>query len=337
MKKLVPTIITGLITLSGVTEASETLPPLALDLSQTTVSGLSSGGYMATQFHLANSNWINGAALIGTGPYYCAQGDIGIALGQCVSKLNSPIDTSDLLAQAKEYAKAGLLPALDNLADDRVWILHGTQDSTVNRGAADALVAQYQHWVTNGTVTYIDDKPFAHHFPTEDQGSSCSVSESPYLGACGYDAAGELLQALLGELNPKATGLPENLHRFDQHVLGGEPAEGLAESGYVYIPTACAAEDCRLHISFHGCNQNMQAVGDTYASSTGLNAWAETNRIVVLYPQTKTSMIMPLNPQGCWDWWGYSGNNYANSEAAQVVAITNMIEQLNSRSQQSGN
>lgn len=49
------------------------------------------------------------------------------------------------------------------------------------------------------------------------------------------------------------------------------------------------------------------SVGDQYALQTGYNEVAELNQMVVLYPQTR---IIPDNPLGCWDWWGYTNENY---------------------------
>jgi len=56
----------------------------------------------------------------------------------------------------------------------------------------------------------------------------------------------------------------------------------------------------------HGCAQTLADVDDDFVTKTGINEIAEANNIIVLYPQAKKSMITPSNPQGCWDWWGYS-------------------------------
>jgi hypothetical protein len=34
------------------------------------------------------------------------------------------------------------------------------------------------------------------------------------------------------------------------------------------------------------------------------------------------------NPFACWDWWGYSGSDYATREGAQVKAVRAMLERL---------
>jgi hypothetical protein len=85
------------------------------------------------------------------------------------------------------------------------------------------------------------------------------------------------------------------LKQFNQtkYIVGGA---SLMNTGFVYIPTACQennGSNCTLHISFHGCNQNVYAIGDAYVSHIGLNAWAESNKLIVLYPQAATSIKSP--------------------------------------------
>jgi hypothetical protein len=36
----------------------------------------------------------------------------------------------------------------------------------------------------------------------------------------------------------------------------------------------------------------------------------------------------PYNPRGCWDWWGYTGTDYATKTGVQIVAIVAMVERL---------
>ena len=35
-----------------------------------------------------------------------------------------------------------------------------------------------------------------------------------------------------------------------------------------------------------------------------------------------------VNPQGCWDWWGYAGLDYLGKDAPQIAANWVMAEQL---------
>ena len=305
------------------------VPTLKLDIENVTVSGLSSGGYMASQFHMAYSDWVNGAGIIAAGPYPCARNSITTALSQCVNKIDGELDMAELAAQASSLAEAGKIASLDNLAGDKIWVLHGTKDDRVIAPVTDALVDQYRGWVGGGNVTYVSDKPFAHHFPTEQSGHACDISEAPYVGACDYDAAGEMLSHLYGELNTPDESVKGAMYAFDQQDLGGDNASSLGDQGYVYVPVSCEqGETCRVHINFHGCNQFDDVIGDEYVKLNGLNRWADANNLVVLYPQTKASMFMPLNPQGCWDWWGYTTADYATAQGEQPSAVKTMVHAL---------
>jgi len=48
------------------------LPALGASKTESTVSGISSGGYMAVQLHVIFSDTFQGAGIVAGGPYYCA-------------------------------------------------------------------------------------------------------------------------------------------------------------------------------------------------------------------------------------------------------------------------
>ena len=295
------------------------LPTLQL-APKLSVSGLSSGGYMANQFHLAYSDKVSGAGIIAAGPYGCAQNSLQVALEHCFNKDSSQPDLVKAAALLQQQAAAGTVAPLSHLKNTPVFLLHGTADKTVHSKVSDALATQYQQ--LGAKVQYVNDKAFGHNFPTANQGAGCELSEAPYLGACGYDAAGALLKHLYPDLQAKADKTTGQLLTLQQQKLAGDTASTLGETGYIYIPQNCAkATSCTLHISFHGCKQYAGAVGDAYAKGTGLNEWADSNNIVVLYPQTEKSAMAPFNPNGCWDWWGYTDGNYANQQGPQLKAV----------------
>lgn len=295
------------------------LPALQL-APKLSVSGLSSGGYMANQFHLAFSDKVTGAGIIAAGPYGCAQNSLPIALEHCFNKDSSAPDLAKAAALLQQQAAAGTIAPLSHLKHSPVFLLHGTADKTVHSKVSDALATQYQQ--LGAKVQYVNDKAFGHNFPTANQGAGCELSEAPYLGACGYDAAGALLKHLYPDLQAKAAKTSGQLLTLKQHDLAGDTAAALGETGYIYIPQSCVkGTSCTLHISFHGCKQYAGAVGDAYAKGTGLNEWADSNNMVVLYPQTEKSAMAPFNPNGCWDWWGYTDGNYANQQGPQLKAV----------------
>ncbi len=305
------------------------LPKLTLDTSAVTVSGVSSGAYMASQLHIAHSDWVKGAGLIAGGPYYCAQNSLMTALAQCVNKRESADDLQQINQQLSQWQQQGKVAKLSHLSSSKVWLLHGSEDEKIHAAVTNDLVKQYQQWLPSTQLHYVDDKPFAHHFPTLNIGSDCRQSESPFLGLCQYDAAGKMLSFMLADINAptgKATG---NVYQVSQQVVADTAAAGLAKNGYVYVPKDCASgKQCQLHISFHGCNQNAEAVGRSYVDGVGLNRWADSNHLVVLYPQTTSSNINPFNPQGCWDWWGYTNQDYATNAGLQTKAVVSLVESL---------
>lgn len=302
---------------------------LELELEHLSVSGLSSGGYMANQFHVAHSDWINRIGIIAGGPYYCAQGSIKIALEQCVNQVLNPIDLSQLNSATEAYTKEGKIAPISHLKNSKVWLFHGTNDNKVVKDVSQALYQQYLGFSGKGNVKYVNNVATSHLFPTLDKGKDCQQSVAPYIGDCDFDAAGDMLNFLFDDLSPRSKQTSGNVIELDQQQLGGPAAATLADKAYAYIPPSCAAgASCSLHVSFHGCNQNTQSIGHQYIQNTGLNNWAETNHMVVLYPQTKNSTFMPFNPQGCWDWWGYADADYATQQGQQIQAVSNMIRSL---------
>jgi len=58
--------------------------------------------------------------------------------------------------------------------------------------------------------------------------------------------------------------------------------------------------------------------------------YADTNKLVVLYPQAEPDTTF-TNPKGCWDWWGYLGGadtGYATRSGPQMVTVMNMVHAL---------
>lgn len=52
-------------------------------------------------------------------------------------------------------------------------------------------------------------------------------------------------------------------------------------------------------------------IGTVFAQNSGLNTYAESNNVIILYPQSKINKKLG-NPGGCWDYWGYTGRNYVS-------------------------
>jgi poly(3-hydroxybutyrate) depolymerase len=317
---------------------SEELPALKADLSRTSVSGLSSGGYMAEQFHVAHSKTVIGAGIVAAGPFGCAESafyvtmvwvNVGQALYGCMSNYLSVfgvLDNKRLVGIAKTLAQDGKIDPLENLKQSKVYLYSGENDkivaTAVVRAAQDFYLAA---GVPSGNLELVTDKPGGHAFSTDGEGAACEKSAPPYVNNCHYDQAGEILRFIYGKLQPKGLAQEGEFHFFDQGGYASSSAT-LASQGVVYIPPACRAEGgCRVHVVFHGCEQSRADVGDAVFRESGFANWAATNRIVVLFPQAAPSSY---NPKTCWDWWGYTGSDFLSREAPQMKAVAGMLAAL---------
>jgi hypothetical protein len=313
-------------------KGDDRLAALALDPSSVTVSGISAGGYMAVQFHVAHSSLVQGAGVLAAGPYHCAQGTMRLALGRCM-KGDEEIPTGRLLAETSELALVGSVDPIANLAEDRVWIFHGAADPFVAKPVVDALETYYRTLVNPENVARVEHPKAGHMFPTADPEApnSCWGTDSPFIGNCGFDGARELLSHLYGQLAASGSPNAAELTEFDQRPYArASGSEGLAERGWLFVPQDCesgAGQSCRLHVVFHGCKQGASFVKDAFVRRAGYLEVAATNHIVLLFPQIEEG-FQPLNPNGCWDWWGYEGEDYATQRGPQVAAVRAMVADL---------
>src|SRR5690606_16720826 len=149
------------------------------------------------------------------------------------------------------------------------------------------------------------DVDVGHAWPTAHWGTPADGHRAPYITNVGFDAAGALLAHLDGAtLARKGRQRKRGLIEFSQQPFLADNTASMATSGFMYVPKAAAAgEPCGVHVALHGCGQSASQVGLQFAQNTGLNEWAETNRLVVLYPQVRPSDdYTAYNPLGSWDW-----------------------------------
>ncbi len=327
------------------TASSRTLPALGAKTDETSVSGISSGAYMAGQFQMAHAKRVVGAGIIAGGPYGCSESvfagtlpgsgtaflNLSKAVNGCMLDLLGIWGVSDpqeLAEKAKERADKGEIDPIADVARDRIYLFTGTADRTVAPSIVRHAAAFYEKLgVPQSNIELVADVPAGHAFVTDDEGSACGTSKGPYVVNCNYDQAGALLKQIYGNLEPRSATPGGDFIDFDQRPFFAEGASaGLAETGVVYVPKSCKeTPGCRVHVAFHGCAQNRQTVGDAFIKQSGFARWADTNRLIVLFPQTVDS---PINPQGCWDWWGYTGPQYLTRDAPQIAAVNRMLDAL---------
>jgi hypothetical protein len=352
-RALCPALLTALFFAPVLAAAAPPLGAYNADINKSSISGISSGAFMAVQFGVAWSSIIKGVGVIAGGPYYCAQGNaidgllgnIGPALtatGPCMK--GPPPALEPLITQADEWAKSGGIDDPRNIAHQRIYIFAGYNDSVVNPKVGEAAYRFYLHYLggrDSGNVFFQDAVGAGHSQVTISYGLPCNANEGYYIDHCDYDQAGIILRHIYGALNPRnESELTGKLLPFDQSEMtspASPTSYSMADTGYVYVPATCAnQEPCRVHIALHGCKQNYDMIQDRYIEHAGYNEWADANYLIILYPQTIVGNPLdnfgtPLNPFGCWDWWGYTNFNYAVKAGQQIAAIKAMLDRLTSR------
>jgi poly(3-hydroxybutyrate) depolymerase len=264
-------------------------------------------------------------------------------------QLKEPSDYKDM---AVEFAKRGWIDSLDNLESSKVYLFTGGADTVVKspvvRGARDLYEVL---GVPKEQIKLVHkDPPAGHSWVTNNFGNGCSVNAPPFIDKCEkYDQARDELEWIYGgPLEPPAPVRKGRLVPFDQGAFVEKgKANGLADTGYLFVPKECetgsAPPLCKLQVVLHGCLQSAESFpqdNDTFIEHIGVNEWADTNRIVVLYPQTHATTdtdlpheeVMPFlntNPGDCWNFWGYARDNmFPTKKGVQVSAIWQMIQKI---------
>jgi hypothetical protein len=247
--------------------------------------------------------------------------------------------TAVLTTATEVLAGSGQIDAVDNLRLARVWLFSGARDDTVRPAVVKALYDYYRHWVPEPQIVFVRDVQAGHAMVTTDFGQACGLTAPPFLNDCDFDAAGVLLKHLHGALAPPSAAQTGELLRFDQRpfVPAGPYSISMDDEGFVYVPAACRSGGCRVHVAFHGCGQGRERIGEQFVRQAGYNRWADTNRLIVLYPQAIARLgwgpwpwpsSWVFNPNGCWDWWGYTGVSYSTQAGPQLRAVRAMLDRL---------
>jgi poly(3-hydroxybutyrate) depolymerase len=327
--------------------AGEPLPALGADLSRTSVSGLSSGAYMAGQFQVAYSGLVMGVGIVAGGPYGCANTpggswipywpyvrgmNLNRAVNHCMddgSFFTGVPGAAELGRQARHLAESGRIDPLEGLKSDKVYIFSGANDDTVERAVVERAAELYQELgVPEANIAFVKHEKAAHAFITEEGGLACGKGGAPFINDCDYDQAKAILQAIYGELRGPADAAGQYV-TFEQTGFATGSDSGLDNDGMAYIPETCRREDgCAVHVVFHGCKQAWEMLGDGFIKGSGFARWAEANGMILLFPQIKASSE---NPNGCWDWWGYTGRRFLEREAPQMLAVRRMLDRLAER------
>ena len=146
------------------------------------------------------------------------------------------------------------------------------------------------------------------------------------------------------QLGPVARGRGEPR----QALAGGQPRVLREQSalqqaiGLCWLPSSMVSDGQSFAIRLEDGRlaqgqvhrQAARQIGVRFVENSGYIEWAQSNRLIVLFPQVVPrygwtgGLAWVFNPRGCWDWWGYTDSEYATRSGRQIKAIQAMIERL---------
>jgi poly(3-hydroxybutyrate) depolymerase len=288
------------------------------------------------QLAVAHSARVNGVGVFAGGPYYCV--GINPTRAESVCMQGSP-GAGGSIKDAERLATLRLIDPTQNLRGMRAWLLAGEADSRVVTPVVRANYEFFAHYNAAGAQFRVQPG-LGHGLPTPTQGVACDASATPFINRCGVDLVGEMLASLLPGAGTGPVPTQGRIVTFGQAEFVPTwrrwwAMSSLGPTGYAFVPSQCENNTkCRVHVAQHGCQQGVTAVGEVFVRDAGYNAWAAAHDVIVLYPQAQASqptMVawwLPFNPNGCWDWWGYTGTDYAVKTGVQIKAIMAMIDRL---------
>lgn len=192
-------LITVLLSSNVYAQTANNLPGYEADLTQTSVSGISSGAFMTTQLEVAFSSQFVGAGIVAGGPYYCARSrttdktvadylQTATAICMMPAIAATAPNAQRLVEKAKEFATAGKIDSLDNLKTKKIYLFSGTSDNTVKTMVVDQTKRFYQlAGVPDSNIQYVNYVNAGHAFITDNQGDvECPTTKPPFLNNCHF-------------------------------------------------------------------------------------------------------------------------------------------------------
>lgn len=173
----------------------------------------------------------------------------------------------------------------------------------------------------------------------------------------------KILKTLYGSIKPMGTPKDSGFFTLEQlpYAQMVDPtiktvqdlnARGLNQNAFAYVPEFCQNinNTCKLHVALHGCQQftgwtivpkvgsyfykkGMLSFpfGNTFYYQSDFAAFAETNQMIVLFPQAWNigTDASSVNPYGCWEFWPFTAADALNSvtrSGVQMGTIANMVK-----------
>lgn len=257
-----------------------------------------------------------------------------------------------------DMAARGQIDPLENLTQQRVLIYQGQKDSVVNPAMAQQL-KHFRTYFNSSSIEVIEAAQAAHNFPSSNvNGIGCDEQRPPYVGNCQFSMSQKIVDYLMPSVTQQRKG---HIRVFTLNQTTQFTPPSIAPYGYLVANDWClkSPERCEMHVALHGCQmsdyfdpeiqknfeQNVLIKGVTHTPDNSkrakgmwlrqfieLGGWKEAIQakpIMIVFPQTQISEInYPFNPSGCWDWYGWTGPEYATKSGVETQWLFDFIKQV---------
>jgi poly(hydroxyalkanoate) depolymerase family esterase len=105
--------------------------------------------------------------------------------------------------------------------------------------------------------------------------------------------------------------------RDGEFITASHTHAGLTLAYKLYLPPGAAGKSLPLVVMLHGCTQDP----DDFAAGTGMNALAQEQGFLVLYP----AQSQKANPSRCWNWFKHKHQGHDRGEAAAIASMTRAV------------
>lgn len=290
---------------------------------------------MASQHFFAYSDVVQGLGHLQAAPYACSS----LPTREACTKQPQLISVPDMAEYAERNSLAGSIAPLEGMRQRPIWVFAGGRDSIVLPLVCTRAAELYS--LFSDVVEFAEVEDAQHAYVTDGSlpGScpsgvcnGCGFLGPPYLNDCDYDMAGKMLAHVLQrELAPRAAAVEDHFLAINQSQFfppGLSAWEvGMNVRAFAYIPASCRDQpaSCAIHVMYHGCSSSIDtAVGDRLYRYWGGNSWAESNQLIMLYPQT-----IGWN---CWAWTGTQAGIpdplHDTREGIQINVVNRMASAL---------
>ena len=295
---------------------------VVIDKTQVSISGVSAGGYMASQVNVSYSSIFSGVGIISGGFYGCAEGGLSDARNFCMPGIELEELYKRSLALAVNLDEKGDIDKTSHLTKTKVAILAGGEDKSVNPASSLYTEKFYKNFCTDTNISRKNIPSMPHGISSPEAQIACNKMTPPYIYNCDFDTARFILETIYGNIQNGQFDI-NNLHKFNQQKITKN--ETIDDYGFSYTPKQCYTSKCKLHIVLHGCNQGKEFVGNKFVIQSGYLNYAELNNIILIFPQNKATKE---NPYGCWDWWGYTGKRYYTKNSIQIKFLKKLVDKV---------